>query len=71
MLPLATAGATTGIFYRKCTRMNANVAFGNGWRMNLLMNGRMGSLPHGPHWKIPPDGLAAAWVGTRYIASAG
>ena len=45
--------------------MYANVAFGNGWRMNLLMNGRMGSSPHGPHWKFPPDGLAAGWVGTR------
>ena len=32
MLPSAMAGATTGIFYRKCTRMTANVAFGNGWR---------------------------------------
>ena len=43
--------------------MDANVAeIGKGWRMRMLMNGRMGSLPHGPHWKIPPDGLAAAWL---------
>ena len=38
------------------------VAFGNGWRMRMLMNGRMDPLPHGPHWKFPPDGHAAAWL---------
>ena len=56
------AGATTVFFDRKYAQMYANVAFGNGWRMKMLMNGRMGSLPHGPHWKFPPDGQAAGWV---------